>query len=101
MPDAFVAILLGHLVGDFMLQSKHMALTKFDRAWSGFAMCTLHVAIYTATVCVFVWTINPVFIAAVAVPHWLIDQLLAGLVLAEADSRADVRVRVSFDRQVP
>jgi hypothetical protein len=74
MPDSFVAILLGHLVGDFMLQGKHMALTKSERSWAGFWMCTLHVAIYTATVCAFVWTIDPIFIVAVAVPHWLIDR---------------------------
>jgi hypothetical protein len=80
MADLFVLALLGHLVGDYLLQSKHMALTKSAPGFDGAKTCTVHVAIYTAAVCLLLWTVNPIVIAAVAVPHWLIDRYSAASV---------------------
>jgi Protein of unknown function (DUF3307) len=74
MADLFVLALLGHLVGDYLLQTKHMALQKSAPGWSGVLTCTFHVAVYTAAVCAFWWTINPVVMALVFVPHWIIDR---------------------------
>ena len=39
--------------------------------------CTIHVAIYTAAVCLFLWTAHPLVVALIAVPHWLIDRFSA------------------------
>jgi uncharacterized protein DUF3307 len=72
--DLFVLAVLGHLVGDYLLQTKHMALHKSDPGCPGVGACTAHVAIYTAAVCAFLWTIDPVVVALVFVPHWVIDR---------------------------
>jgi hypothetical protein len=74
MADLFVLALLGHLAGDYLLQTKHMALQKSVPGWSGIVTCTIHVGIYTAAVCAFWWTLNPVVVASVFVPHWIIDR---------------------------
>jgi hypothetical protein len=77
MANLFVLALLGHLVGDYLLQTKHMALTKTQPGWPGTKACTAHVAIYTAAVCLFLWTAHPLIVALIAVPHWLIDRFSA------------------------
>lgn len=74
MADLFVLALLGHLAGDYLLQTKHMALHKSAPGFSGILTCTIHVAVYTAAVCAFWWTINPMIVALVFVPHWIIDR---------------------------
>ena len=74
MAELFIAALLGHLVGDYLLQSKYMALNKSAPGMTGLITCTAHVALYTAAVCTFWWTINPLLIALVFVPHWIIDR---------------------------
>jgi len=74
MADLFALALLGHLVGDYLLQTKHMALYKPAPGFSGILTCTLHVAVYTVAVCAFWWTINPLIVALVFVPHWIIDR---------------------------
>lgn len=65
-----IEMFLGHLVGDFMLQPKSMAIKKSTNSW----ICTLHVVIYTATVCAFCRSLDPLFWLGVAVPHWIIDR---------------------------
>ena len=83
MAELFILALLGHLAGDYLFQSKHMALAKSARTWAGFAWCSLHVAIYTACVCILWRSANPVVWIAVYLPHWLIDRYsLASLWLA-------------------
>jgi hypothetical protein len=74
MEKLFILAVLGHLVGDYMLQTKHMALNKSAKGWQGAITCTIHVAIYSAAVCAFWWTVNPLIFLLVAVPHWLIDR---------------------------
>jgi hypothetical protein len=74
MSDLFVLALLGHLVGDYLLQTKHMALTKSAPGWQGAVTCTVHVVIYTTAVGAFWRTAQPLVILAVAAPHWLIDR---------------------------
>ena len=76
---------LGHFVGDYLLQSKWMALTKSKPGAEGLLACTVHVAIYTWAVLMFVGpkmgpvTANiPYGLAVVPlvvfVPHWIIDR---------------------------
>lgn len=74
MEDLFARIVLGHLVGDYLFQSKKMAIGKSERGWRGWCWCTLHSLIYTATVCLFLWTINPLVIFLIFLSHWPIDR---------------------------
>lgn len=74
MAELFIAAILGHLVGDFMLQPKYMALHKGDQSLEGFWLCTLHVAIYTVAVCAFLQTTDLLVAALVYIPHWIIDK---------------------------
>jgi len=61
--------LVGHLVGDYLLQNDWMAAGKKRSHF----ICAVHVGIYTAAVCIMaqwpLWTIPAVFI-----PHFLIDR---------------------------
>ena len=70
----FAEIVLGHLTGDYLLQSKAMALKKTEKGFKGIIWCTFHCLIYTASVCLFLWTINPLIIILVFISHWPIDR---------------------------
>lgn len=72
--NIFVNILLGHLVGDYLLQSKKMALLKSEKGARGYLWCLVHSLIYTASVCFFLWTANPVIILLVFLSHYPIDR---------------------------
>lgn len=74
MADLFILALLGHLVGDFMLQPKYTAMHKGDATLEGYYLCTLHVLLYTIVVCAFLGTYDPLVVALVYVPHWVIDK---------------------------
>jgi hypothetical protein len=78
MADLFVLAFLGHLVGDYLLQTKRMALGKSAHGWSGLGLCTLHVVLYTMAVCAFWWTVDPLVVALVFAPHWIIDRWSLG-----------------------
>lgn len=62
----FVLALLGHLVGDYLLQSQWMAVNKSSRGWFGTLTCTVHVAVYTLAIVTFLhlYTPNPLFFAS-------------------------------------
>lgn len=72
--EMFIRAALGHLVGDYMLQGRKAALEKSKKGLPGFAWCTLHSLIYTASVCLFLWTLNPLIIILVFFSHWPIDR---------------------------
>jgi len=74
MGSVFAKILLGHLTGDYLLQNKIMALRKSEKSWEGFWWCNLHCLIYTFSVCLFLWTINPIVVILVFLSHWPIDR---------------------------
>ncbi|HVT58578.1 MAG TPA: DUF3307 domain-containing protein [Thermoanaerobaculia bacterium] len=74
MADLFVLALLGHLAGDYLLQTKRMALGKSRPGWSGALLCTAHVLIYTAAVCVMLSWTRPMAWLLVFAPHWVIDR---------------------------
>ncbi|MBV5347785.1 DUF3307 domain-containing protein [bacterium] len=46
--DWFAGMLLGHLMGDYVLQNNWMALNKKDNIWA----CYVHCLIYTFCVCI-------------------------------------------------
>ena len=70
----FTAVLFGHFVGDFLLQSKKMALNKANPGWAGRGWCALHCLIYTVTVCVFLRDFSPVLLTLVWLTHWPLDR---------------------------
>lgn len=72
--DIFARLILGHFAGDYLLQNKAMMLNKSKPGFHGIFWCTLHCLVYTAVVCLFLWTINPLVAIAVFISHWPIDR---------------------------
>ncbi|GGX40528.1 DUF3307 domain-containing protein [Streptomyces noursei] len=48
----FIALYVGHSVGDHWVQTSHQAAHKGDRGWAGRLACARHVATLTVTKCV-------------------------------------------------
>lgn len=74
MLELFVNAWLGHFVGDYLLQNQWMALGKSFPGMRGHIACTVHVTLYTLAIALFTQLWNPMFLAAVFIPHWLIDR---------------------------
>ncbi len=77
MTDIFVNLFLGHLVGDYVCQSKSMAIKK----GSSNSMAILHVSIYTLAVLLFTISIKDfnliqyyLWAAVIFIPHFVIDR---------------------------
>lgn len=70
----FAEIVLGHLAGDYLFQSKTMALRKSEKGLNGILWCTFHCLVYTFSVSVFLWTINPLIIGLIFLSHWPLDR---------------------------
>jgi len=86
--DPLVAAVIGHFVGDYLLQTKRMALGKTKLGIYGIGLCTAHVGVYSAAVCAVIWTANMLLFALVFIPHWIIDRWsLAGLWLKAIGGR--------------
>jgi len=65
----FSNILLGHLVGDYLLQNKWMAIGKS----SNFCNCCIHVLVYTFSVLIFT-SFDLLWAMSIFLPHFLIDR---------------------------
>lgn len=74
MAELFILALFGHLVGDYFIQTKHMALHKGDKNTRGLIACSSHVLLYSLAVCAFLQTINPPVFLLIYIPHWIIDR---------------------------
>lgn len=74
MTELFIAMMLGHFVGDYLLQNRPMALKKNANGVIGFAWCTLHCMLYVVAVAVFAWRADPLFLGLVFLSHWPIDR---------------------------
>ena len=70
----FIKLLFGHVFGDYFLQSNVMAENKNKKGLKGAVWCTIHCLIYTASVCLFLWTINIWVALIVFITHWPIDR---------------------------
>lgn len=71
----YFRLILGHFVGDYLLQSRFMATTKGQVGhWRGWLWCGLHCAIYSATVCLFLWTFSPLIFGLIFLSHFPIDK---------------------------
>lgn len=62
--------IVGHLVGDFLLQNDWMALNKKNRSWP----CVVHCALWTLAVCAFAGWWNPASAAWLFLTHFAIDR---------------------------
>lgn len=78
MAELFILILFGHLFGDYMFQPLQMALKKSEKSQVGLKWCLIHCVIYTACVCVFLLTLNPIIWIMVFLSHWAIDRYSLG-----------------------
>lgn len=66
-------ILLGHLVGDYLLQNNWMALNKKLHTLQGELACNVHCILYTVAVCSFTsWEFLWVF--CVYASHYILDR---------------------------
>ena len=74
MTDIFIRMVLGHLVGDYLLQNNKMAFGKSMPGWDGHFWCTVHCLLYTAAVCLFLQTVNPLVVSLVFLSHWPLDR---------------------------
>ncbi|MBT6691671.1 DUF3307 domain-containing protein [Candidatus Parcubacteria bacterium] len=74
MEDLFARIVFGHLAGDYLLQTKAMALNKTLPGIRGITWCSWHCLIYTAAMALFLWTLNPLLIGFIFISHWVIDR---------------------------
>lgn len=89
MADLFIRMLLGHLVGDYLLQSERMAVQKSAAGWQGWAWCLWHCTLYTAAIALFCWKAQPLFLALVFLSHLPIDRWsLAGAWLKRLGGRS-------------
>lgn len=67
-------MLLGHLVGDYLLQNNWMALGKSKHNRLGWLTCAVHCTLYTVAVCLLMWNWQTVWIVAVFLSHFVIDK---------------------------
>lgn len=74
----FAEILLGHLVGDYLLQGRTIAFRKSEKSRTGIFLCLLHSVIYTLSVCLFLWTLNPFIMLLIFLSHYPIDRWSLG-----------------------
>ena len=71
---SFAAVVLGHFVGDFLLQTKWMALTKTKKGFVGYGALLVHCLVYTLSIMVITWNFSPLFAALVLASHLPIDR---------------------------
>jgi len=71
-------LLLGHLVGDYLLQNEWMAMNKAKNTKIGWLSAFVHCIIYTFSVCLFMWNFQPIWILAVFLSHFPIDKFGVG-----------------------
>lgn len=71
---AMFEMLLGHLVGDYLLQNNWMALGKSKHTGLGWLACVVHCTLYTVAVCLIMWNWQIAWIVAVFLSHFVIDK---------------------------
>ena len=68
--EILASAIVGHLVGDYLLQNDWMALNKKQKSFP----CLIHCSIWTASVCVFSGWHSLQVISALFLPHFLQDR---------------------------
>lgn len=74
MDSIWFQLLLGHLVGDYLLQTEWMALNKSKNTFKGWDAALLHCTLYTLAVGLFMWNFQPIWMLAVFLSHFPIDK---------------------------
>lgn len=75
--EMLLMAILGHFIGDYLVQTKHMALNKSNRTWKGWWVCVYHCAVYSLCVAVMIGTgktINPWIFGMAFLSHFPIDR---------------------------
>lgn len=67
-------MLLGHLVGDYLLQNDYLALNKSKYNWLGWMTAIIHCLLYTLAVSLFMMNFDLIWMIAVFFSHFLIDK---------------------------
>jgi len=70
----FEKLLLGHLLGDYLLQNQWMALNKSKNSWIGWLAAFVHCIIYTFSICMFMQNFDMIWIIVVFLSHFPIDK---------------------------
>lgn len=70
----FPEIVLGHLVGDYLLQNNWMAINKGRYDTLGWLTCFVHCMLYTLAVCLITWTFTWQWMLLVFCSHFFIDK---------------------------
>jgi len=78
MLTLFEQIMIGHLIGDYLLQPKEMAIRKSEKGWCGLLWCLFHCLIYTAAICITTQTFRPLFIVLIFLSHFPVDRWSLG-----------------------
>jgi len=74
MAELFIRFFLGHLIGDYLIQTSYMALNKKAAGWRGHIACVCHCLTYTIAVCLMLWTFNWLVWVLVFISHFIIDR---------------------------
>ena len=74
MAELFLRAFLGHLIGDYLLQTDKMAFNKKNPGWKGSSACFFHCLTYTIPVCLFLWTSNWLVWVTIFISHYAIDR---------------------------
>jgi hypothetical protein len=70
---SFTSVILGHLLGDYLLQNVWMATTKSKKGMQGWLAATVHCVIYSAAVSLLCWHASPLFFGLVFLSHFPVD----------------------------
>ena len=71
-------LLLGHLAGDYLLQTDWMAKNKSGNDLAGWLAAFIHCILYTFAVCLFMSNFQLIWIAVVFCSHFFIDKFAFG-----------------------
>lgn len=67
-------IILGHLVGDYLLQSDWMALNKKKVGVEGWIPCLIHCLIWTISMILFIGKLNIILFLGLFLSHLILDR---------------------------
>jgi hypothetical protein len=69
-----IEIIIAHLLGDWVFQSRKMAVEKGKQTLKGYLYCLFHVILYTAVFYFIVPNKSMLFYLSIMIPHFLIDK---------------------------
>ncbi len=67
-------LILGHLVGDYLMQNEFMAMNKTKNTLIGWSAASIHCILYTLAVCTIMWNFDLWWIIIVFLSHFPIDK---------------------------